>query len=201
MNDRGELQYAHLLNAIPVPMFIVDGDVRIFDLNVAASRTFGLSNQAIHSRRGGEVLDCLHSHEVSEGCGHAPACKNCVIRNSVSSCLASVATTQRRMKFVTGSGQKKTELELLISASPLPEAGENAVLLIVENITELSRLKSILPICSKCKRIRNEAEYWEQVDKYFNDHIGVDFSHGLCPECLEQFYGEYLHPASEAVKK
>jgi hypothetical protein len=197
MNECGELQYTHLLNAIPVPMFIVDGDVRILDLNSAASKAFGLQKEAIHSRRGGEVLDCLHSHEVPEGCGHAPACRNCVIRNSVSRCLDAVATTQRRMKFVTGSAPKKAELELLISASPLPAAGQDAVLLIVEDITEISRLKGIVPICSRCKRIRNEAEYWEEVDKYFNDHIGVDFSHGLCPVCLEQIYGTYLHPKTE----
>ena len=86
----------------------------------------------------------------------------------------------------------------MISASPLPEAGTNAVLLVIEDITEMSKLKAIIPICSQCKRIRNEAEYWEQVDKYFHEHTGVDFSHGLCPVCLEQVYGEYLRADSAA---
>jgi hypothetical protein len=101
------------------------------------------------------------------------------------------------MKFGTGSAQKKTELELLISASPLPEAGKNAALLIIEDITEISMLKAIIPICSCCKRVRNEAEYWQQVEQYFHEHIGVDFTHGLCPTCLEKHYGEYLHPAKD----
>jgi hypothetical protein len=201
----GQLQYAHLLNAIPVPMFIVDDDVRILDSNTAADLAFGLSKEAIRSRRGGEVLGCLRSHEVPEGCGRSPACKKCVIRNSVASCLGAIATTQRRMKFEIQTEEKKAELELLISASPLPEAGENAVLLIIEDITEMSKLKAIIPICSQCKRVRNEAEYWEQVDNYFHEHTGVDFSHGLCPACLEQVYGAYLHPdadsSAEPVKK
>jgi len=201
MNGCGQLQYAHVLNAIPVPIFIVDDDVRILDSNAAADRAFSLSRDAIRSRRGGEVLGCLHSQDVAEGCGRAPACKSCIIRNSVSKCISAVTTTQRRMKFVTGTEANKTELELLISASPLPEAGNNAVLLTVEDITEFSKLQAIIPICSQCKRIRNEAEYWEQVDKYFHDHTGVDFSHGMCPTCLEQFYGEYLHPADEPVEK
>ncbi len=72
------------------------------------------------------------------------------------------------------------------------------MLLVIEDITELSRLRAIIPICSQCKRIRNEAEYWEQVEKYLHDYIGVNFSHGLCPECLRQVYGEYLDKASAA---
>jgi PAS domain S-box-containing protein len=197
----GQLQYKDLLNAIPVPMFIVDEDVRILDLNTAAGKAFGFSRDEIHLRRGGEVFHCLHSEEVPEGCGRAPTCKECVIRNAVSNCLGAVATTQRRMKFEIRTDGPRTELELLISASPLPEAGKNAVLLIMENITEISTLRAILPICSMCKKIRNEAEYWEQVDRYFQKHIGVDFSHGLCPDCLQQYYGEYLTPRNELPKK
>ncbi len=194
MNDCGQLQYSQLLNAIPVPIFIVDEDVRILDSNAAALKTFGLTKGAILSRRGGEVLGCLRSQEVPGGCGKATGCKKCVIRNSVSKCLGAVSSTQRRMKFEIRTEESKAELELLISASPLPEAGQNAVLLIIEDITEMTRLKAIIPICSQCKRIRNEAEYWEQVEKYFHEHTGVDFSHGLCPTCLEQIYGEYLRP-------
>lgn len=165
MSGCGRLQYKHLLDAIPLPIFIVDDDVRILDLNTAAGKAFGLSKDTIHSRRGGEVLHCLHSQDVSGGCGRAAVCKDCVIRNAVSNCLGAISTTQRRMKFEIRTGETKTELELLISASPLPEAGNNAVLLVVENITEISTLRAILPICSMCKKIRNEAEYWEQVDR------------------------------------
>jgi hypothetical protein len=99
MNACSELHYTHLLNAIPVPMFIVDEDVRILDLNVAACRAFGLSKGAISLKRGGEVLHCLHSEEVPEGCGRAVMCKNCIVRNAVADCRNAVSTTQRRMKF------------------------------------------------------------------------------------------------------
>jgi len=176
-------------------MFIVDEDVRILDCNAAAKKIFALSESAIQNRRGGEVLNCLNSLTVPEGCGKAPDCKNCVIRNSVKGCLNSVSVTQRPMKFVAVSGEKESELELLITASPFPEAGKNAVLLIIEDITEFSKLKAIIPICAHCKRVRNEGAYWEQVEKYFQDHIGLDFSHGICPECTQKFFGEYLRPS------
>jgi PAS domain-containing protein len=193
MNGNSKPQYSHLFNAIPVPLFIVDDDVRILDSNAAAQRIFGLSNVEIRSRRGGEVLHCLNSRNP-EGCGKAPACKDCVIRNSVADALKAVAVTQRPMKFQAVSGEKTAELELLITSTPFPEAGKNAVLVIVEDITEFSKLKAIIPICMHCKRIRNEASYWDEVDRYFHDHIGVDFSHGVCPECLQKIYGDILHP-------
>ncbi|MGA3127840.1 MAG: PAS domain-containing protein [Candidatus Korobacteraceae bacterium] len=197
MNGCNGPQYSHLLNAIPVPIFIVDEDVRILDSNAAAQRMFGLSNVEIRSRRGGEVLNCLNSHNP-EGCGKAPECKNCVIRNSVGDALKAVAVTQHPMKFEAVSGGKTVELELLVTATPFPEAGKNAVLVIVEDITEFSKLKAILPICSHCKRIRNEASLWQQVDRYFHDHIGVDFSHGVCPDCVQKFYGAYLRSPDES---
>lgn len=192
MNENLDLRGADVFNAIPVPAFLVDEDVRIRDLNAAAIRAFGLSQQAVHSRRGGEVLRCLHSRDVPEGCGHGPSCKSCVIRNSVIGTLKGEVATRRRMKFEVGFGSDRKDLELLISASPLAPPAEKAVLLMVEDITEMSKLRAIVPICSQCKRIRNDAEYWQQVEAYFHEFIGVDFSHGLCPPCWKQVYGDYV---------
>jgi len=192
MTGSADLRHPEIMNAIPVPVFLVDDDVRILDLNSAASRAFQLSREAIHMRRGGAALQCLHSDDVSEGCGRGPACKGCVIRNGVRTSLSGKSTTRRRMKFDVQTDGRKTELELLISASPFPQAGHNIALLVIEDITELSKLRAIIPICAQCKRIRNEKEFWQQVEGYFHDYIGVDFSHGLCPECLQQLYGEYI---------
>jgi PAS domain-containing protein len=187
-----DLRHPEIMNAIPIPVFLVDDDVRILDLNAAASGSFGVSRETVRLRRGGDTLHCLHSTEVPEGCGRAPACKACVIRDSVTNSVKGASTTRRRMRFEVVTGAKKAELELLISASPFPQGGQNVVLLMVEDITELSRLRSIIPICSQCKRIRNEAEFWQQVEAYFHDYIGVDFSHGLCPACLKEVYGDYV---------
>jgi PAS domain-containing protein len=179
------------LNALPVPLFLVDDDVRILDTNVAAEKTFGMTKQAVFRRHGGEALNCLQAQNVHGGCGKGPGCGKCVIRNSVTSSLKGTTATRRRMKFEINTEPSKTELELLISASALPEP-DNMVLLTVEDITEMTKLRSIIPMCAQCKRVRSDKEYWQQVDGYFHDYIGVDFSHGLCPECLQQVYGEYL---------
>lgn len=53
-------------------------------------------------------------------------------------------------------------------------------------LTQVKRLEGLLPICSYCKRIRNEQDYWERVDNYISQHANVRFSHNICPECYEK---------------
>jgi PAS domain-containing protein len=182
--------YRTILNAIPSPVFIVDEDVRIIDQNEAAAAMSGQKMELVLRRRGGEVLHCIHSTEVAEGCGRAPVCKACVIRNSVKACVEGQTVSRARMKmdFLPDAGQGT--MELLITASPMP-GGERQALLIIEDITEISTLKSIIPMCMKCRKIRSDEEYWQSVEQYFHDHIGVDFSHGICPTCVEKYYPGY----------
>jgi PAS domain-containing protein len=183
--------YRTILNAIPSPVFIVDGDVRITDLNAVASAMSGQEKRDVLQRHGGEVLHCLHSIDVEAGCGRGLVCKNCVIRNSVKTCLAGQAVSRARirMDFLPETGQKT--MELMITASPMPNGGEPLALLIIEDITELTKLKSIIPMCMQCRKIRNDDEYWQTVEQYFHDHIGADVSHGICPACIEKYYSEY----------
>jgi PAS domain S-box-containing protein len=50
---------------------------------------------------------------------------------------------------------------------------------------EMRRLRGLLPICAQCKKIRDDKGYWRQVEEYVRDHSEAEFSHGLCPECLQ----------------
>jgi sigma-B regulation protein RsbU (phosphoserine phosphatase) len=53
-------------------------------------------------------------------------------------------------------------------------------------LAHVQRLQGLLPICSYCKKVRNEANYWEQVDSYLTTHSDVELTHGICPQCLEK---------------
>lgn len=52
-------------------------------------------------------------------------------------------------------------------------------------------LSGIIPICSSCKMIRNDAGYWQQVDEYISEHSDAEFSHGICNDCLKRLYPDY----------
>lgn len=54
---------------------------------------------------------------------------------------------------------------------------------------EIKQLTGIIPICSSCKKIRNDSGYWERVEAYFETHTEIQFSHSLCHECVEELYG------------
>jgi PAS domain-containing protein len=180
-----------VFDAIPAMLLIVDDDVQILHLNTTASTGLGIDLKDVYKKRGGEALHCIHSTEVPGGCGRAGACKDCIIRNSVTSAMQGGKTYRKatRMEFVKGG--KKTELHLLVTAVPFKHEEKGYVLLTLENVSELIRLQSLLPICMHCKRIRNDEGYWSDVAEYFNERLDVDFSHGLCNECLEKFYPEY----------
>ena len=59
-------------------------------------------------------------------------------------------------------------------------------------ITSVKTLSGLLPICSSCKRIRDDHGYWTQVERYLTEHTQAQFSHGLCPECFKTLYPEYM---------
>jgi PAS domain-containing protein len=178
--------YQAILNALPLMVFVVDQDVRIHDLNYAAATAFGLEKGAAMDRRGGEVLRCLHSYDVPEGCGRGPACRLCVIRNSVSDSLQGRSITRKRTRITQVQETKRKDLDLLITTSPMPGAEETLALLSIDDISEISALQDLIPICMKCKRIRDDQRYWHSVEGYFRDSIGVEFTHGVCPVCEKE---------------
>ena len=61
-------------------------------------------------------------------------------------------------------------------------------------IANIRQLTGLLPICSYCKRIRSDEDYWEQVESYITEHTGAQFSHGICPPCLAKVMEELDFP-------
>jgi hypothetical protein len=55
----------------------------------------------------------------------------------------------------------------------------------------ISILEGMLPICSSCKRIRQDKD-WVVLEEYISSHSLADFTHGLCPECMRELYPEYV---------
>jgi hypothetical protein len=61
-----------------------------------------------------------------------------------------------------------------------------------------------VPICSNCKKIRDDKGFWSQVEKYVSDHTEAEFSHGICPDCTIELYPELIAKSDklqEYIKK
>ncbi len=59
-----------------------------------------------------------------------------------------------------------------------------------EALSEVKRLQGLLPICSYCKKVRNEENYWQQVESYLSSHSDVKLTHGVCPDCYARMMKE-----------
>ena len=57
-------------------------------------------------------------------------------------------------------------------------------------LADVKRLQGLLPICAYCKKVRNETDYWEQVDAYLSAHTDVTLTHGICPDCFDRVMKE-----------
>jgi transcriptional regulator with GAF, ATPase, and Fis domain len=55
---------------------------------------------------------------------------------------------------------------------------------------KVKKLSGFLPICAHCKKIRDDKGYWNQIEHYIRDHSEAEFSHGICQECSDKFYGD-----------
>lgn len=57
-------------------------------------------------------------------------------------------------------------------------------------LEKAKQLAGLLPICSHCHKIRNDQGYWQKLERYISDHSEAQFTHGICPECLKEWYPE-----------
>jgi phosphoserine phosphatase RsbU/P len=63
-------------------------------------------------------------------------------------------------------------------------------------LAQVQRLQQLLPICAYCKRIRDDKDYWHQVEHYFESHTHTQFTHSVCPDCLPKMQGGIGKPAT-----
>lgn len=76
-----------------------------------------------------------------------------------------------------GVGRQVVELQTALAAR---------VRELEESIAQVQQLQALLPICSYCKKVRDDANYWQQVDAYLAPRSAIRFTHGICPDCLDR---------------
>ncbi len=96
--------------------------------------------------------------------------------------------------YVTKPFNPKELLARVRTHLELKQAHDNQARLIEElqqALADVKRLKGLLPICAHCKKVRNDTGYWQQVETYIESHSEAQFSHGICPDCVQKYYAEY----------
>jgi hypothetical protein len=175
-----------LIDALPAFLFVVDEDVSILDYNASASALVGNTRTTVLRHRGGDVLHCIHSADSPDGCGRGVFCKSCFVRTSVAQALAGSRVVRRRVRMELASGETTRQADFLLTASPFVYLGYHRVLLVFEDLSDCIELQSILPVCTRCKRLRTDDAYLLKLEDYLTRHPEVAYSPQLCDECRQK---------------
>ena len=135
-----------LFEAYPSATLLVDGDFRILHVNRAGRELAGDGENPL-LQRGGEALHCVHAGDHRDGCGRGPACQMCVVRGAVGTALTTGAVRRGRGLLHLRRASGLDEIHLLVSASPLAWHDQRLVVVTLEDVTEVARLRSLLPVC------------------------------------------------------
>ena len=77
------------------------------------------------------------------------------------------------------------------------EAQANLLAELQESLKEIKTLRGLVPICAHCKNVRDDSGFWQQVEDYVRQRTEAEFSHGICPDCFEKHYGDFLRSRSQ----
>ena len=83
-------------------------------------------------------------------------------------------------------GELQARVRVGLRILELQERLSDRVVELEAALTRVKQLHGLLPICAYCKRIRDDQNYWSQVESHISKHAEVQFSHGICPECYER---------------
>jgi PAS domain S-box-containing protein len=68
-------------------------------------------------------------------------------------------------------------------------------------LDNVKTLQGLIPICASCKKIRDDKGFWNQVEGYISEHTDAKFTHGICPDCAKELYGDVYDKVNEDQKK
>lgn len=189
--DWGKNAY-EVLNALDKPILVIDRSYHIVGANRAACRSFCRSLDDIIGK---ECFTVAHKADIP--CWltemHCPVKVAFALREKTrvihEHIHAGKAVIEEVIAFPVfdDQGEIKFIVEELNDVTELIHSKD-----IIKHLQrEINTLRGIIPICTACKKVRDDQGYWQQVETYIRDRSGAEFSHSLCPDCVERLYPGY----------
>lgn len=171
-------------------IWIIDRDKKIVRSNKIAEAVFGKPLNAIAGRHCWEVVH--GTDRPSEDCPFDKAMLSCKRESyevqinetwfevTVDPILDDRGVFLKAVHIIKDITERKTA----------EQERENLIKQLRKALDEIKVLKGIVPICSHCKKIRDDKGYWNQLEAYIEAYSDASFSHALCPECSDKLYGD-----------
>jgi len=179
-----------LINAITESEFLIDAEGKFLIANETTAFRLGKSTEELKGK-------CLYDYIPSEVAGLSVKKTNEVIHTG----MPAYFEDHRSGRYFDNSvypirdpqGNITTLAILEKDITERKRADEERERLILDHlnaITRINKLNGLLPICSSCKKIRDDEGYWTQLEAYISEHSDTTFTHSLCPECAAKTYAE-----------
>ncbi|MDA8099293.1 MAG: PAS domain-containing protein [Nitrospiraceae bacterium] len=198
---RQNLFLTSVIDALPHPFYVIDANsYRLLLVNKAASRSGRQDRTSCHE----------FSHDSPEPCSGADhPCPHREVKLTGKPVMV-------EHRYVLGNGSVRDMevhgfpifndrgaiiqvIEYCIDITDRKRAAEERERLIAElqeALKEVKMLSGLLPVCSSCRKIKDEQGAWSSLESYISDHTEAQFSHGICPECAQKLYPDFYKKKS-----
>ncbi|MEN8211165.1 MAG: PAS domain-containing protein [Thermodesulfobacteriota bacterium] len=178
-------KYLEAIDSMGVGIFIVDSDYHIRHMNKTMIEWFGNHTGS----------NCHQSIA-----GQDSPCKYCELMSVIESnkIVHYTPTTPEGRSFdiicyplqnSDGSISKMEIIRDITERKQEAEEKEKLIKKLQETLEDVKTLSGLVPICAKCKNIRDDKGYWNRIESYIEKHSEAIFSHGICPTCKKELYG------------
>jgi PAS domain S-box-containing protein len=189
-SGKAEALYRSLFENNHSIMLLIDpGDGDIMDANLAACNYYGYSRDEMTSMKITDI-NTLSPEEVHEEMRNAKLEKrNCFnFRHRLADGRIRDVEVFSGPVFINNEKLLYSIIHDISDRKKIEEEKEQLIEKLTKALDEIKTLKGILPICSSCKKIRDDKGYWQQIEAYIRQHSGAEFTHGICPACARKLY-------------
>jgi len=182
-----------LFDAIPDAVCILDRNYRIVRINKNMAERLGLLKEqcigatcykAVHKKECPSD-SCPHTKTLQDGATH---CTEVYEDNLGGWFLVTTSPWTDIAGNVVGSIHIARDITV---RKTLEKDREKLIDELRDALAKVKQLSGFLPICSVCKKIRDDKGYWQQIESYIHEHSEAEFSHAICPDCAKKLYPDY----------
>lgn len=192
-----------LINSLPGVMYVIDRRGKYINWNRNMEMVTGFSREEISKMETLDLISSEHKERAFKVLANAFEEGQITVESNLAT-----ATGESIPFLFTGFIFSQHGEDYLIGVGiDISERvrAENEKSRLIEQLQstlkQVKQLSGLLPICSSCKKIRDDKGYWNQIESYIHDHSDAEFSHGLCPDCAEQMYGDQNWYINKRKKK
>lgn len=192
--DEAESRFTRLFETVPIGLFHMKPEGWVLQANTAFAQMLGYRNAAAISDR--HAVEFFRDAETHSAWRDAMEREGTLLRfetqfRHANGSLVWVEISASALRDgVSGSIYYEGSVIDINHRHAADQERERLIIELRDALTKVKRLSGLLPICSCCKKIRDDHGYWNQLEVYIQEHSDASFTHSFCPECVKKLYPE-----------